>query len=79
MTVHALSYIVVNMKTKITDWAETVSDRIVDSVICYMKVEAANGTIRTVEDALECVLSNSCAGPKSIERAQVKLGLLRDK
>jgi hypothetical protein len=67
------------METKITDWAQVVSDRIVESVLCYMKVEAANGTVRTVEDALECVLSNSCAGPKAIERAQVALGLLRDK
>ncbi len=56
----------------ITDWAQVVADRLIDSVRCVMDVQGLGA-----EQALECVLSQSCAGPKAIERAQVALGLLR--
>ncbi len=56
--------------SKITDWAEVVSDRLVDSVKCLLGVQDISA-----EQALECVLSSSCAGPKSIELARVKLGI----
>ena len=56
---------------KISDWAELISDRLVKEVECVLAVERA----MNAEDALECVLSNSCAGPKSIELARKKLGI----
>jgi len=57
---------------KITDWAEVMSDKLVESVKCVLSVERA----KNVADALECVLSTSCAGHKSIELAKKKLGIL---
>ena len=56
---------------KITDWAEVVSERLVDSVKAVLSV----GRATDAASALECVLSNSCAGPKSIEMAKRKLGI----
>ena len=59
------------MQDKITDWAEVISDRIVESVKCVLMAERAKDAI----SALECVLSTSCAGPRSIELARKKLGI----
>ena len=56
---------------KITDWAEVVSDRLVEAVKSVMSVGRAD----SLDSALECVLSTSCAGPKSVELAKVKLGI----
>ena len=56
---------------KITDWAEVMSDRLVEEARCVMSVNRAANLL----DALECVLSTSCAGPKSIELAKKKLGI----
>ena len=56
---------------KISDWAEVISDRLVDAVECVLLAEKA----KDASDALELVLSNSCAGPKSIELAKAKLGI----
>lgn len=56
---------------KISDWAEVISDRLVDEAQCVLSV----GRAKDAADALECVLSSSCAGPKSIELARQKLGI----
>ena len=56
---------------KITDWAEVISDRIVTEVEAIIAYDGRN----TKENALECVLSNSCAGPVSVTLAKKKLGI----
>ena len=58
------------MIDKITDWAQVVADRVVEEVRCVMKVQDIDA-----ENALECVLSNSCAGPKAILLAKIELGI----
>ena len=55
---------------KISDWAQVIADRIVETARCAMKVQGLDA-----ENALECVLSQSCAGPKAIEKARAALGI----
>jgi hypothetical protein len=66
---------------KVTDWAELISNRICESVYAYLAYTtgcAAAVNYEATENALECVLSSSCAGPESIRRARVKLALIND-
>ena len=63
---------------KITDWAELVSDRIVDAVECYMTNYIGDNGNDTVANALECVLSSTMAGPKAIALAKSKLGIVTE-
>ena len=63
-----------NLPDKMADWAEMVSDRLVTMVNAVLGVNPG----MDAADALECVLANSCAGPKSIRIAQDKLGIPED-
>jgi hypothetical protein len=64
---------------KIKDWAELISGNLVDMVFqtgCYQYPDQS-GSFSDLqkENPLECVLASSCAGPKSIKLARMKLGL----
>ena len=63
---------------KTIDWAEQISDNIANMVRAYLDAAGFgedNTTREAVENALELVLSQSCAGPKSIALARQKLGI----
>ena len=60
------------MPDKITDWADLMSDKICETVRAYMFVAEPDDT---VENMLERVLADSCAGPKTIAMAKAKLGI----
>lgn len=63
---------------KITDWAEVMSKRIISAVEAYL-VETTGSPIArdycATENALELVLSQSCAGPETIRRVRKYLAL----
>jgi hypothetical protein len=61
---------------KITDWAEVISDRICEEVYCVLGGPATG--YDATANALELVLSQSCAGPESIRRAMIKLALISE-
>ena len=54
----------------VTNWAQVVADRLVETARCVMLAQQIDA-----EQALECVLSNSCAGPLAIKRARDMLGI----
>jgi hypothetical protein len=56
---------------RINNWAATIADGLVERVRAYLITDPT----RAVEDALECVLSQSCAGPMAIELAKRELGI----
>jgi hypothetical protein len=64
---------------KIKDWAELISDNLVEMVMQtgWYQYPDQSGSFSDLqkENLLECVLASSCAGPKSIKLARMKLGL----
>jgi hypothetical protein len=59
--------------TNKTDWAIITAAKLFELTTAVMRVQNIDA-----ENALECVLSSTCAGPKAIEMAQVALGLKRN-
>ena len=56
------------MKSRMTDqdWIDEIAGGLVENVKCLMGVEPQ----LSINGALEAVLSSTCAGPLSIERAR---------